>query len=87
MNGIDVTYSLNPDYFEVGCAYKMCLGTNDYRIGILVKYSSNEVVFKVLNKEKSELIDLYLTTDDLRFKSYDLIKMQPDYKDGIFESE
>ena len=41
MNGIDVEYSLNSDYFEVGCAYQMYLGNNDFRAGLLLNIQKN----------------------------------------------
>ena len=85
MQGIDVEYSLNSDYFKVGCAYEMKLGTNDYRVGLLTKYTKESVTFKIL--EKGNLVDLTLTVDNLRFHDYGLIKMTPDYKDGEFSIE
>lgn len=85
MNGIDVKYSLNSDYFEVGCAYQMRLGTNDFRVGLLIKYSEDSLTFKIL--EKGEVSDLTLTVDQLRFHDYWLVKMEPDYENGKFDSE
>lgn len=85
MNGLDVEYRLNSDYFEVGCAYQMRLGTNDFRVGLLIKYSKDSVTFKIL--EKGEVSDLTLTVDQLRFHNYWLVKMKPDYEDGEFQSE
>ena len=83
MNGIDIEYKLNSDYFEVGCAYRIRVGTNDFRVGLLIKYKEDSVTFKIL--EKGEMIDLTLTVDQLRFHNYWLVKMKPDYKDGKFE--
>ena len=85
LNGIEVEYKLNSDYFEVGCAYQMRLDTNDFRVGLLTKYQKDSVTFKIL--EKGEVIDLTLTVDQLRFHDYWLVKMKPDYEDGKFESE
>ena len=84
-NGIDVEYSLSPTYFEVGAAYQLHLGVNDFRVGLLTKYQKDSVTFKIL--EKGEVIDLTLTVDQLRFHDYWLVKMKPDYEDGKFESE
>ena len=81
-NGINVEYSLDPDYFEVGCAYQLRLSTNDFRIALLTKYSKKEVTFKIL--EKGEMVDLILSIDQLRFRDYWLTKMKPDYKNGKF---
>lgn len=85
INGIDVEYKLSSDYFEVGCAYQMRLGTNDFRVGLLIKYSEDSVTFKIL--EKSEVRDLTLTVDQLRFHDYCLVRMKPDYEDGEFQSK
>ena len=85
MNGINVEYKLDSEYFEVGCAYEMCLGTNDFRVGLLIYYKEDSVTFKIL--EKGEVIDLTLTVDQLRFHDYWLVKMKPDYKDGKFQYE
>ena len=85
MNGIDIEYKLNSDYFEVGCAYQMRLNPNDFRVGLLIKYKEDSVTFKIL--EKGEVIDLTLTVDQLRFHDYWLVKMKPDYKDGKFQYE
>lgn len=85
MNGIDVEYKLNSDYFKVGCAYQIRIGTNDFRVGLLIKYQKDSVTFKIL--EKGELIDLILTVDQLRFNNYWLVKMKPDYEDGKFQAD
>ena len=85
MNGIDIEYKLNSDYFEVGCAYRMRLNPNDFRVGLLIKYKEDSVTFKIL--EKGEIIDLTLTVDQLRFHNYWLVKMKPDYENGKFEYE
>lgn len=81
-NGINVEYSLDPDYFKVGCAYQLRLGTNDFRTALLTKYSKKEVNFKIL--EKGDVVDLTLTIDQLRFRDYWLTKMKPDYENGKF---
>lgn len=81
-NGIVVEYSLCPDYFEVGCAYRLRLGENNYKVGLLVSYSKESVTFKILKDDKLE--DLVLTVSNLRFRDYNLIKMKPDYKNGRF---
>ena len=85
MNGIDIEYKLNSDYFEVGCAYRMRLNPNDFRVGLLIKYKEDSVTFKIL--EKGEMIDLTLTVDQLRFHNYWLVKMKPDFENGKFEYE
>ncbi len=85
MNGIDIEYKLNSDYFEVGCAYRMRLNPNDFRVGLLIKYKEDSVTFKIL--EKGEIIDLTLTVDQLRFHNYWLVKMKPDFENGKFEYE
>ena len=85
MNGIKIEYKLDSDYFEVGCAYQIRLGCNDFRVGLLIKYKEDSVTFKIL--EKDEVIDLTLTVDQLRFHDYWLVKMKPDYEDGKFRYE
>ena len=85
MNGIKVEYKLDPEYFEVGSAYKIRLGTNDFRVGLLIYYKEDSVTFKIL--EKGEVIDLTLTVDQLRFHNYWLVKMKPDYENGKFQNE
>ena len=84
INGIKTEYILDPSYFEVGCAYKICLGTNDYKVGLLVKYSKYSVTFKIL--EKGNVVDLTLTVDQVRC-DYEVVKMTADYKDGTFSSK
>ena len=85
MNGIKVEYKLDSEYFEVGCAYQIRLGTNDFRVGLLIDYKEDSVTFKIL--EKGEVIDLTLTVDQLRFNNYWLVKMIPDYENGKFQNE
>ena len=85
MNGKDIEYKLNSDYFEVGCAYQIRLNPNDFRVGLLIKYKEDSVTFKIL--EKGEVIDLTLTVDQLRFNNYWLVKMIPDYENGKFQNE
>lgn len=84
-NGIDIEYSLSPTYFEVGVAYQLHLGVNDFKVGLLTKYSKDSVTFTILKEGKIE--DLTLSLDQLRFKDYGIIKMIPDYKDGKFSNE
>ena len=85
MNGIKVEYKLDSEYFEVGSAYMIRLGTNDFRVGLLIYYKEDSVTFKIL--EKGEVIDLTLTVDQLRFNNYWLVKMKPDYENGKFQNE
>ena len=85
MNGIKVEYKLDSEYFEVGSAYIIRLGTNDFRVGLLIYYKEDSVTFKIL--EKGEVIDLTLTVDQLRFNNYWLVKMIPDYENGKFQNE
>ena len=85
MNGIKVEYKLDSEYFEVGSAYIIRLGTNDFRVGLLIYYKEDSVTFKIL--EKGEVIDLTLTVDQLRFHNYWLVKMIPDYENGKFQNE
>lgn len=84
-NGINVEYSLDPDYFEVGCAYQLRIDTNKFKIALLSRYSKNEVTFKFL--ENGDMIDLTLTVNDLRFHNYWLVKMKPDYENGKFSDD
>ena len=85
MKGINVAYSLDPKYFEVGCAYKM-LVNREVKIGLLTKYEKECVAFKIL--EKGDVVDLILTLDQLMFHdSYSLVKMKPDYENGVFSNE
>lgn len=87
MKGINVEYSLNPEYFKVGCAYQIHVSTNDFRIGILTTYSKDSVTFKILDKE-GNMIDLTFTIGQLRyFDDLDLIKMKPDYESGKFSAK
>ena len=85
MNRIKVEYKLDSEYFEVGSAYIIRLGTNDFRVGLLIYYKEDSVTFKIL--EKGEVIDLTLTVDQLRFNNYWLVKMIPDYENGKFQNE
>lgn len=85
MNGIKVEYKLDSEYFEVGSAYKIRLGINDFRVGLLIYYKEDSVTFKIL--EKGKVIDLTLTVDQLRFHNYWLVKMKPDYENGKFQNE
>lgn len=84
VNGIDVEYSLSPTYFEVGTAYKLHLGVNNFKIGLLTKYSKDSVTFTILKEGKIE--DLTLSLNQLRFNDYGIIKMKPDYEDGKFSN-
>lgn len=84
-NGIDVEYSLSPTYFEVGVAYKLRLGVNDFKVGLLTKYSKDSVTFAILKEGKIE--DLTLSLNQLRFNDYEIVKMIPDYKNGKFSNE
>ena len=84
-NGIDVEYALSSTYFEVGAAYQLRLGVNDFKVGLLTKYSKDSVTFTILKEGKIE--DLTLSLNQLRFKDYGIIKMIPDYKDGKFSNE
>lgn len=85
MQGINVEYSLDPYYFKVGCAYELNLGSNKYRVGLLSDFSNEAVTFKIL--ENGEITDLTLTIDQLRFTSYEIVRMEPDYVNGSFSSE
>ena len=85
MNGIKVEYKLDSEYFEVGSAYMIRLGTNDFRVGLLIYYKEDSVTFKIL--EKGEVIDLTLTVDQLRVNNYWLVQMKPDYANGKFQNE
>ena len=76
-NGINIEYILDSSYFKVGCTYKICLSANDYRIGLLVRYSKYSVTFKILEKENVD--DLTLTVDQVRC-DYKVVKMTEDYK-------
>ena len=71
-NGINIEYILDSSYFKVGRTYKICLGANDYRVGLLVKYSKYSVTFKILEKESVD--DLTLTVDQVRC-DYKVVKM------------
>lgn len=84
MKGINIKYSLDKEYFKVGEAYSLHLGTNKFRVGLLVKYSEESVTFKILEGE--DLIDLTLTLYQLRQNDYGMVKMKPDYNDGIFQN-
>lgn len=84
MNGINVKYSLDKDYFKVGEAYSLHLGTNKFRVGLLVKYSEESVTFKILEGE--DLIDLTLTLNELRHNNYGMVKMKPDHMYGTFSN-
>lgn len=85
VNGIDVEYSLSPTYFEVGTAYKLYLGGNNFKIGLLTKYSKDSVTFTILKEGNIE--DLTLSLSQLRFNDYGIIKMKPDYKNGKFSND
>ena len=86
MKGINVEYSLNPEYFEVGTAYRLRMGTNDFKVGLLTSYSREQVTFKMIDN-KGKLFDLTLKLFDLKYNDYDLIRLVPDYKDGYFYDE
>lgn len=85
MNGMKVSYSLYSNYFAVGKAYRLHLGANDFRIGLLVKYTPERVTFKIL--ENGDITDLSLTVNDLRTRDYGIIRMMPDYEHGEFSKE
>ena len=85
LSSLPISYKLDSEYFEVGSAYIIRLGTNDFRVGLLIYYKEDSVTFKIL--EKGEVIDLTLTVDQLRFNNYWLVKMEPDYENGKFQNE
>ena len=87
--GIIVEYRLCPEYFKVGSAFQIHVDTNDYRTGILTKFSDQEVTFAILGKKNDTMEYITLTIDDLtRFRSsYQLVRMKPDYEKGKFSAE
>lgn len=85
MNGINVEYSLDPEYFEVGFAYQIRVSTNNFKIGLLAKYAKDMVTFKVL--EGDNVVDLTLSIDQLRFNDQWITRMKPDYKNGSFSNK
>ena len=84
-NGIDVEYALSSTYFEVGAAYQLHLGVNDFKVGLLTKYSKDSVTFTILKEGKIE--DLTLSLEQLLFNNYGIIKMIPDFEDGKFSNK
>lgn len=88
MRGLNVEYSINEDYFEVGQAYKLKVNTSDYRIGILSDMSKTSVTFKILSKtDKANMIDYTITVEQMRRADYGIVKMIPDYKEGRYNEE
>ena len=85
MNGIDIKYTLSSKYFKVGDAYSLHLGTNNFKVGILSKYSENSVTFKIL--ENGDIIDLTLTVNQLLLNDYWMVKMVPDHANGTFSNK
>lgn len=62
------------------------LVNREVKIGLLTKYEKEYVTFKIL--EKGDVVDLILTLDQLMFHdSYSLVKMKPDYENGVFSNE
>ena len=81
-NGIIAT-SLCPKYFEVGAAFRLKVGTNDYRNAILVKYSNERVTFKSYDRVKEKIVEFSLFINDLMYHNdFELIKLVPDYENG-----
>ena len=84
-NGIITTHKLCPHYFEVGAAFSVRVNTNDYRNAILIKYSEDQVTFKLFEPKGSKIVDFTLTIDDLMYRnSFELFKLKRDYEDGEF---
>lgn len=86
MYGLNVSYSFDPTYFVVGCAYEMRVKQNDFKVGLLSNFSENELIFKVLD-DYGNIEDLYFSVDDLRYHDYLICKMRPDYVNGKFEAD
>ena len=86
MKGINVCYTLDPVYFEIGAAFEIRVGANNFRTMLLVKRTDTEAIFKCFDIS-GEVMVLKLTIDDLRFRDYWLIKLEPDCKNGVFEKE
>jgi hypothetical protein len=82
--GVIVTYSISKDYFVVGSVYRMHVGTNDYRNAVLVSRSDSDLEFKLFDG-KGGIEDLKLTVDDLLYHDYDIVKLKPDYSDGVMK--
>ena len=62
------------------------LVNREVKIGLLTKYEKEYVTFKIL--EKGDVVDLILTLDQLIFHdSYSLVKIKPDYENGVFSNE
>lgn len=83
--GIITIYKLDKSYFELGHAFRIKLGTNNFKHSILTEFNESYVVFTYLDGEN--LKELRLTVDDLRFHDYGIIKLKPDYKDGKFKGD
>lgn len=81
MNGLIVHYTLDPNYFQIGKAYQLHLGTNDYRVGVITKLSENQVTFIVFD-EKGKSEELRFTSESLLHNTMDMIRLEPDYCKG-----
>lgn len=86
MYGLNVSYSFDSTYFVVGCAYEIRVKKNDFKIGLLSKFSETEIVFKILG-DNGDIMDLHFSVDDLRYHDYLICKMRPDYVNGKFEAD
>jgi hypothetical protein len=79
--GIIVSYSFSTDYFKVGAAYQIHLGTNVYKTAVLVNCSDTELQFKTFDKKGTEE-ELTLSIDDIQYDRYEIKKMKIDYENG-----
>ena len=80
--GINTKYTINFDYFKLGSAYQLHLGSNKFRIAIVVQLTEDDITFRYF--EGYEMIEIHMSVDELMFNNYEITKLEPDYVDGQF---
>lgn len=80
--GINTKYTINFDYFKLGSAYQLHLGTNKFRIAIITQLSEEDITFKYF--EDDDIISLHMSVNELMYNNYEITKLEPDYVHGQF---
>lgn len=90
MLGIKKSYSFDEDYFYIGDAFQLHrkVDTNVYFYGILDKIVDNTLFFIVRSTNKYPDGIVMIKLEELVIhSSWEIVKLEPDYKEGIFDSK
>jgi hypothetical protein len=79
-------YTINKEYFSLGSAFYIEVGTNDYRNGILTGVSDKWVEFTIYNRA-NDVEKLKLDINMLMSCKRSMYKLKVDYTDGAFKND